>query len=141
MCQNMAENIKTSVEELHKLISIENVVGKPIDAGDQFLIPVMRMGVGFGACENILGNDGNDTVGAGAGVEPVSMVIIPKNAKSGEGVKVVNLTKGTETNKALSDLGLIVSDLVKNYFSQSSDDYDESEYIEPEFTTTDEEDQ
>ena len=141
MCQNMAENIKTSVEELRKLISIENVVGKPIDAGDQFLIPVMRMGVGFGACENMLGNDGNDTVGAGAGVEPVSMVIIPKNAKSGEGVKVVNLTKGTETNKALSDLGLIVSDLVKNYFSQSSDDYDESEYIEPEFTTTDEEDQ
>ncbi len=141
MCQNMAENIKTSVEELRKLISIENVVGKPIDAGDQFLIPVMRMGVGFGACENILGNDGNDTVGAGAGVEPVSMVIIPKNAKSGEGVKVVNLTKGTETNKALSDLGLIVSDLVKNYFSQSSDDYDESEYIEPEFTTTEEEDQ
>lgn len=141
MCQNMAENIKTSVEELRKLISIENVVGKPIDAGDQFLIPVMRMGVGFGACENILGNDGNDTVGAGADVEPVSMVIIPKNAKSGEGVKVVNLTKGTETNKALSDLGLIVSDLVKNYFSQSSDDYDESEYIEPEFTTTDEEDQ
>ena len=134
----MAENIKTSVEELRKLISIENVVGKPIDAGDQFLIPVMRMGVGFGACENILGNDGNDTVGA---VEPVSMVIIPKNAKSGEGVKVVNLTKGTETNKALSDLGLIVSDLVKNYFSQSSDDYDESEYIEPEFTTTEEEDQ
>ena len=141
MCQNMAENIKTSVEELRKLISIENVVGKPIDAGDQFLIPVMRMGVGFGACENMLGNDGNDTVGAGAGVEPVSMVIIPKNAKSGEGVKVVNLTKGTETNKALSDLGLIVSDLVKNYFSQSSDDYDESEYIEPEFTTTEEEDQ
>ena len=130
----MAENIKTSVEELRKLISIENVVGKPIDAGDQFLIPVMRMGVGFGACENILGNDGNDTVGAGAGVEPVSMVIIPKNAKSGEGVKV-----GTETNKALSDLGLIVSDLVKNYFSKSSDDYDESEYIEPEFTTTEDE--
>ena len=32
MCQNMAENIKTSVEELRKLISIENVVGKPIDA-------------------------------------------------------------------------------------------------------------
>ena len=67
MCQNMAENIKTSVEELRKLISIENVVGKPIDAGDQFLSPVRRMGVGLGACENILGNDGNDTVGAGAG--------------------------------------------------------------------------
>ena len=86
----MSENIKTSVEELRKLISIENVVGKPIDGGDQYLIPVMRMGVGFGAGENLLGHDENDIVGAGAGVEPVSMVIVPKNAKSGEGVKVVN---------------------------------------------------
>ena len=78
MCQNMAENIKTSVEELRKLISIENVVGKPIDAGDQFFNSGNENGSRFGACENILGNDGNDTVGAGAGVEPVSMVIIPK---------------------------------------------------------------
>ena len=90
MCQNMAENIKTSVEELRKLISIENVVGKPIDAGDQFLIPVMRMGVGFGACENILGNDGNDTVGAGAGVEPVSMVIIQKMPKAEKELKLLS---------------------------------------------------
>ena len=52
---------------------------------------------------------------------------------------MLDLSKGSEINKALSDLGLMISDLIKNYMDSSSDDYDESEYIEPEFTTSDDE--
>ena len=135
----MAENIKTTVEELRKLISVDNVIGTPIETEDKILIPVMRMGVGFGAGENMFGKEGSDAAGAGAGVEPISMVMIPKKGNDAEGVRVLDLSKGTETNKALSDLGLIITDLVKNYLgAQSSEEYyDESEYIEPEFTTTD----
>ena len=139
----MTENIKTSVEELHKLINIDNVIGSPIETEDKILIPVMRMGVGFGAGENILGSEGSDAVGAGAGIEPISMVLIPKKGNTAEGVRVLDLSKGTETNKALSDLGLMITDLIKSYLdSNSNEEYDESEYIEPEFTTkidTDEE--
>ena len=132
----MTKNIKTTVEELHKLINIDNVIGKPIETEDKVLIPVMRMGVGFGAGENISGNDGTEAVGAGAGVEPISMVMIPKEGNDAEGVRVLNLSKGTETNKALADLGLMISDLVKSYVGNNNDvDYDESEYIEPEYTT------
>ncbi|MBQ2654167.1 MAG: sporulation protein [Methanobrevibacter sp.] len=130
----MANNIKTTVEELQKLINIKNVIGEPIETEDKILIPVMRMGVGFGAGENIIGHEGSGATGAGAGVEPVSMVMIPKKGNDAEGVRVLNLSKGTETNKALTDLGLIISDLVKNYIGNDKD-YDESEYIEPEFTT------
>ena len=43
----MAENIKTTVEELRKLINVDNVIGSPIETEDKILIPVMRMGVGF----------------------------------------------------------------------------------------------
>lgn len=132
----MTKNIKTTVEELHKLINIDNVIGKPIETEDKVLIPVMRMGVGFGAGGNISGNDGTEAVGAGAGVEPISMVMIPKKGNDAEGVRVLNLSKGTETNKALTDLGLMISDLVKSYVGNNNDvDYDESEYIEPEYTT------
>ena len=133
----MSENIRTTVEELRKLISVDNVIGTPIETDDKILIPVMRMGVGFGAGENMFGKEGSDA--AGAGVEPISMVMIPKKGNDAEGVRVLDLSKGTETNKALSDLGLIITDLVKNYLgAQSSEEYyDESEYIEPEFTTTD----
>ena len=136
----MAENIRTTVEELRKLINIDNVIGSPIETDDKILIPVMRMGVGFGAGENILGKEGSDAAGAGAGVEPISMVMIPKKGNTADGVRVLDLSKGSETNKALSDLGLVISDLVKNYLKSESNGgeyYDESEYIEPEFTTND----
>ena len=135
----MADNIKTTVEELRKLINVDNVIGTPIETEDKLLIPVMRMGVGFGAGENILGKEGSDAAGAGAGVEPISMVLIPKKGNDAEGVRVLDLSKGTETNKALSDLGLMITDLVKSYLGSQDIDYDESEYIEPAFTTTDEE--
>ena len=135
----MAENIKTTVEELRKLISVDNVIGTPIETEDKILIPVMRMGVGFGAGESIFGKEGSDAAGAGAGVEPISMVLIPKKGNDAEGVRVLDLSKGSDANKALSDLGLMITDLVKTYLKSEKDDYDESEYIEPEFTTTDEE--
>lgn len=135
----MSKNIKTSVEELRKLIKVENLIGEPIETEDKIMIPVMRMGVGFGAGEKILGNEGSEAVGAGAGVEPISMVLIPKKGNDADGVRVLDLSKGSETNKALSDLGLIISDLIKEYMGSQNMEYDESEYIEPEFTTTDDE--
>ena len=139
----MAENIKTTVEELRKLINVDNVIGSPIETEDKILIPVMRMGVGFGAGESLLGNEGNDVAGAAAGVEPISMVMIPKKGNDAEGVRVLDLSKGTETNKALSDLGLIITDLVKGYMGTMADSeyVNEEEFIEPEFTTYDNEEE
>ena len=131
----MGENIKTTVEELHKLINVDNVIGKPIETEDKILIPVVRMGVGFGVGENILSNEGSGAAGAGAGVEPISMVLIPKKGNDAEGVRVLDLSKGNTTNKALSDLGLMIGDIVKKYLNSNNDEYDESEYIEPEYTT------
>ena len=133
----MADKVKTTVEELRKLIKVDNVIGEPIETEDKILIPVIRVGVGFGSGNSILGKEGTDVMGAGAGVEPISMVVIPKKGNDSEGIKVLDLSKGTETNKALSDLGLIVSDLIKTYLApqQTDEYYDESEYIEPKFTT------
>lgn len=132
----MTNDIKSTVEALHELITIDNVVGKPIETEDKILIPVMRMGVGFGVGNDLIGKDGSGAAGGGAGLEPISMVMIPKRGNDAEGVRVLNLSKGSQTNKALADLGLIVSDIVKKYVDNNhDDDYDESEYIEPEFTT------
>ena len=137
----MVDNIKTTVEELRKLVNVNNVIGTPIETEDKILIPVMRMGVGFGAGESLFGKDGGNAAGAGAGVEPISMFMIPKKGNDAEGVRVLNLTKGSEANKALSDIGLMITDLVKSYLGNQNDNYDEGEYIEPEFTTSDAEDE
>ena len=133
----MADKIKTTVEELRKLVNVDNIIGTPIETEDKILVPIVRMGIGFGVGENIMGNEGSDAAGAGAGVEPISMVLIPKKGNDAEGVRVLDLSKGSNTNKALTDLGLMISDLVKSYLGSQKEDYDESEYIEPEFTTTD----
>ena len=108
------------------------ILVEPIETDDKILIPVMRMGVGFAVGKNMIRSEDSDIVGAGAGVEPTSMVIIPKSGDTTEGMRVLNLTKGNEVNKALSDLGLVISDLVKEYIKKDEDDdYDEGEYIEP----------
>ena len=136
----MSNNIKTTVEELRKLINVDNVIGTPIETEDKILIPVIRMGVGFGTGENMLGNEGSGAAGAGAGVEPISMVMIPKKGSDSEGVRVLDLSKGNQTNKAISDIGLVITDLVKSILDLKKSDedyYDESEYIEPEFSTQD----
>ena len=134
----MSDNIKITVEELRKLVNIDNVIGKPIETEDKILIPVMRLGVGFGVGENLLGKDNSGAAGAGAGLEPISMVMIPKKGSDAEGVRVLDLTKGSETNKAISEIGLIVSDVIKGVLGKDqTPEYDESEYIEPEFSTSD----
>ncbi len=133
----MSNNIKTTVEELRNIINVDNVIGTPIETEDKLLIPVIKMGFGFGAGEGLFGKEGSDAAGAGAGVEPISMVMIPKKGNTTEGVRVLDLSKGSDANKALSDLGLIISDLVKSYLgSRNDDEYDEGEFIEPEFTTS-----
>ena len=131
----MADNVKTTVEELHKLINVDNVIGNPIETDDKILIPVVRMGFGFGVGENVFKQEGSGAAGAGAGVEPISMVMIPKKGNDAEGVRVLDLSKGNNSNKALSDLGLMISDIVKKYIGSEDEKYDESEYIEPEYTT------
>lgn len=121
-------DIKTTVEELSKVINIKNVIGEPIETDDKILIPVMRMGVGFGAA-GVTGE--KNAAGAGAGVEPISMVVIPKNGS--EGLNVINISKGNEMNKAINELGLVITDVIKQYINNNdTDDIDESEYIEPE---------
>ena len=89
----MTNNVKTTVEELRKLVNVDNVIGTPIETDDKILIPVMRMGVGFAAGSGLTGNEGNDAAGGGAGVEPISMVVVPKKGNDSEGVRVLNLSK------------------------------------------------
>lgn len=127
-------NIQSTVKELQKLLDINNFIGEPIEAEGRTLIPVMRVGFGFGTGQNSNDKKNTDVVGAGAGAELVSMVIVPKEGDNGEGIRVVNLTSGSELNKALNDLGLMVTNLINEYVikpKKEDDDYDEAEYIEP----------
>lgn len=115
--------IKTTVEELRKLININNYIGEPIETEDKILIPVSKAAVGFGIGEH----KENEITGTGAGlsVEPTTMVVVTKGKEGADGLRTINLTKGNETNKALNELGLILTDIVKDFIPSrtTEDDY------------------
>ena len=123
----MMENapIKETVEELRKLIHISNYVGEPIESEDKILIPVTKAAVGFGIGEH-KAEQSIAATGAGVSVEPVTMVVVSKGNKGVEGIRTINLTKGNETNKNLNEVGLILTDILKDILpSKKKDD----EYI------------
>ena len=117
--------IKTTVEELRKLIHISNYIGEPIESEDKILIPVRKAAVGFGIGEQKAGQEITAT-GAGVSVEPVTMVVVSKGNSGADGIRTINLSKGNSTNKTLNELGLILTDILKDVIpSKRKDD----EYI------------
>ena len=117
--------IKETVEELRKLIHISNYVGEPIESEDKILIPVTKAAVGFGIGEQKAGQEIAAT-GAGVSVEPVTMVVVSKGNSGADGIRTINLSKGNSTNKTLNELGLILTDILKDVIpSKRKDD----EYI------------
>ena len=46
---NIGDPIKTTVEEIRKVLNIENVIGKAIETDEVLMFPVTKMGMGFGA--------------------------------------------------------------------------------------------
>ena len=105
--------IKTTVEELRKLIHISNYIGEPIESEDKILIPVTKAAVGFGIGKQKAEQEIAAT-GAGVSVEPVTMVVVSKGNSGADGIRTINLSKGNQTNKTLNELGLIVTDLLKD---------------------------
>ena len=116
--------IKTTVEELRKLIHISNYIGEPIESEDKILIPVSKAAVGFGIGEQKAGQEIAAT-GAGVSVEPVTMVVVSKGNSGADGIRTINLSKGNSTNKTLNELGLILTDVLKDVIpsKRKDDDY------------------
>jgi uncharacterized spore protein YtfJ len=113
--------VKTTVEELRKLLAIQNFVGEAVETEDKLLIPVMKMGLAFGAGMGEGKGSGNNSGGTGkgsgagaiAGVEPVSMVVVTKGLSGPEGIKVLSLTSGSQLSKAIEKAGTVITDVMQ----------------------------
>ncbi|WP_295722548.1 GerW family sporulation protein [uncultured Methanobrevibacter sp.] len=117
------ETIKTTLNELNKLISSNSIIGDPIETEDKILIPVVKMGFGFGTG----GAKDLEATGAGGGVEPISMVVVSKGLEGTEGIRVLDIKKEDSLNKSLSNLSLIITDLISNFIGPNGE-YTEGEW-------------
>jgi len=93
---DIGDPVKTTIEEMSKLLKIENVVGKAIETDDMLLIPITKMGMGFGTAmgegegpENFGGSGAG--AGGAAGIDPVAMIVVFKGVSGPDGVKLMYL--------------------------------------------------
>jgi len=103
--------IKTTVDELLKVLSARNILGEPIEMEDKVILPVTKMGMGFGAGAGQSTQD-NPSSGGGAGgavgVYPMAVVIIFKGISGPDGVKVIPLTTPNAMAESVAELASAV---------------------------------
>ena len=101
---------KTTLEGLLKVLNMDNVIGKPIESEGKTLIPITRVGLGFGAGKN-------EGVGAGGGaaVEPIAFVVVDKKAEASEQIQVVTLKSQEPLNRAIGELSELGLEFLKEW--------------------------
>ena len=87
------EMLKGTALELEKILQSRNVMGPAIEIGDKAVIPVARFGFGFGAGGGSGGRGGGEGGGAGGAIEPVAIVVVHKDIRGTEGIRVLSLNK------------------------------------------------
>ena len=109
---SLESNLRTTIEELLKLLSTKNVVGEPIETEDKVLIPVTKFGVGFGtglgSGKSNQGDANGSGAGGGAGLSPVAIVVVFKGIKGPDGIKVLSLSTPGPVSKALGEIASTV---------------------------------
>jgi uncharacterized spore protein YtfJ len=116
---DIQDPIKTTVDELLKVLNIENVIGEVIETEDKVLIPVTKMGMAFGA--GMGEGNGPASQGAGkgagaggaAGIEPIAMIAVFKGVSGPEGVKLIPLTRPNPLAEVLGQMCSGMSEMIK----------------------------
>ncbi len=99
------EMLKTTADELDRLLSPAHVMGQAINIGDKAVIPVAEFGFGFGAGYKKGTNEsGGAGSGGGGGISPVALVIVHKDVKGAEGIQVLSLRKDNPVAQVISAL-------------------------------------
>ncbi|MGA9097404.1 MAG: spore germination protein GerW family protein [Methanotrichaceae archaeon] len=105
---------KAAIDELYKSLTIDRIIGAPIEIGDKIILPITRMGIVFGTGLHYGAQDNcaEGRAGGGGGIFPVAVVIIFKSIKGPEGIRVVPLTIPSAQFGLAESLGQIVSSAI-----------------------------
>ena len=96
MLEDVERLLKTSADELEKMLSSKTVMGEPVSVGDVTIVPLLSAGFWFGA-GGLVGKGGETSkaegegsgggTGGAGGVKPVAVLIIDKNGVRVEAMK------------------------------------------------------
>ncbi len=104
------EMLKTSLDEMEKMLTSKTVVGEPIQIGENTVVPIVSIGFGFGsgAGEGETSPKGSGGgIGGGGGIKPVALLIVDKNGD----IRLESIKGGTAS--ALENIGSFVTKAVE----------------------------
>ncbi len=108
----VSEDVKTTIDQLLRVISTKNVISEPIEIGDNVVITITKIGLGFGTGKGEskapTGPQGAEGVGGAAGVSPVAIVVVHKSTPGPAGIEVKSLTPPSTVGKAIGDLATTI---------------------------------
>jgi uncharacterized spore protein YtfJ len=115
--EEVEKMIKTSMGEIERLLSTKTVVGEPITAEGNTIIPLVSFGFGFGAGGGPGGVPGKGDkegkgagmaggTGGGGGIKPVAIIVINK-----DGVRVAPIVGGAAT--VLEKVGEVIGKAIE----------------------------
>lgn len=111
------DTIRVTVDELLKVLSAKNIMGEPMDTEDKIIIPITKMGMGFGAGmrSEAASSQGLAGSGGGAGIQPVAVVVIFKGIPGPEGIRVLPLEEPSAMAEPLSQVMSMVIDRLSGH--------------------------
>lgn len=124
--ENVENLVKTALGEIERLLSTKTVVGEPITAEGNTIIPLISIGFGFGAgggtgkgtgpSKTIGSGEGiGGGTGGGGGIRPVALIIINK-----DGVRVEPIKGGTAS--VLEKVGEVVGKAMEKRSGQPKEE-------------------
>ncbi|MGZ7096558.1 MAG: GerW family sporulation protein [Methanobacterium sp.] len=117
MMEDMSNMVKTTVDELLKVLATDNVIGETMEVDDKVIIPITKVGLAFGTGSG-MGGMGNQKgagagAGGGAGIEPISVIVAFKNIKGPEGVQVLSVRGMGPVAKIITDVGQAAKEMIE----------------------------
>ncbi|MFI5420890.1 MAG: GerW family sporulation protein [Nitrososphaerales archaeon] len=130
---SVTDDVRTTVGELVKAVTAEHTMSEPIEIGDNVVITINRMGLGFGIGKGGTkvgqGNQGEGSgIGGVAGVAPQAVLVIHKSTIGPGGVEVKSLTPTSGMAKAITD---IASTVVQGMSDRSKKNGDQTQEDKP----------
>ena len=115
--EGITDVIKTTIDELLKVLATDNVIGETMEVDDKVIIPLTKIGLVFGTGAGMGGMRDNKGKGAGAGggagISPVSVIIAFKDIKGPEGVQILSVHGMGPLAKMMTDVGHAAKQMVE----------------------------
>ncbi len=96
------ERLEAFLQQLRRNVGVETVYGTPIYLGNRTIVPIAKIGYGFGG----VGGEGNNRVGGGATAKPVGVLEI-----TSDGTQFIRFSESRRTLAAVG-IGIVLGVLL-----------------------------